>query len=115
MEPRIQRLGCSKWQDIIRNELGPHAISIIKTGEPSAGFNWETKEALLYKYEKMEQVSLFELAVWKASCIMETSEEPMTDYAMLEYKLHGWKKNKGKMLHCSAIDVIIRNTLTFLS
>jgi hypothetical protein len=114
MEPRIQRLGSSTWRDSMRKEVFPEALSVIMTGKSSAELKWETMEALLCKHEKMEQVSLLELAVWKASCVMDKSED-LTYYAMLAWKSNGWKESKAKMRHSNAIDVIIHNTLPFLS
>jgi hypothetical protein len=119
MAPRIARLGCLKWQRIIQHELYPQAMSIIMTGASTndgvdCKVEFEFQEGRLAFFETMERISLLELAIWKAACIMEKTEE-LTYYAMLEWKLRGWKESKAKMRRSSAIDVIIRNTLPFLS
>jgi hypothetical protein len=113
LKPTIQGLGSTKWQAIIRSEMCLQLTSIIATGGTSKDSKWEIQEALVDKFEKMEQLSLLELAIWKAACIMEKTEE-LTYYEMLEWKSRGWKESKSKMRRSNAIDVIIQNTMPFL-
>jgi hypothetical protein len=114
LEPRIQQLGIVKWQNLIRADLHSRLISL--TGDGNSHITESSIrdfDKLLIKYEKMEKISLLELTIWKAACIMEKTEE-LTYYAMLEWNSRGWKDSKAKMRRCSAIDMIIRNVLPFL-
>jgi hypothetical protein len=115
LEPRIEQLGARDWRVHDREDLFSRLISLTAEGNSQAmKSHMSDSEKLLLKYEHKERVSLLEMAVWKASCVMDKSEE-LTYYAMLDWKSRGWKESKDKMRSCNAIEVIVRSVLPFLS
>jgi hypothetical protein len=134
MDPKIQQLGCLQWQNKIQYELLSHFQSITTCVPDTMLFMSNAQRLddigrLLDEYVFLEQVSLLELAVWKAACIMQLDEEDdeKSEFAadepkpkrrtlleVLEWMNTGWKSQKAKTRSSNSIEVIMVAVLPFL-
>jgi hypothetical protein len=108
MCPRIEKLGHVDWQDKVRANLCLYLGSI---GKDKAAFTRAVND--IFKYEHMERISLLELGVWKAACILDKDESKKI-HEMMEWVNHGWKQNKTRLRHSTATTVIVESVLGFM-
>jgi len=109
LEQRVASLGLPRW----RWELQARLFKYIRTGsDQTKAWIHETLE----KYEKMERLSLLELAVWKASLVNDPFFETLDDldaYWTLDRNFDpvAYKNNRRVT---SGITAIIQGVLSFL-
>lgn len=112
LEIRIDRLGLYRWRCEVQSRLFRY---IVGTGVP-ASVSRQRGETLLAKYEKMERLSLLELAAWKASLTNDpffTSMDDLDAHWTLE-KGFDPVAYKNTRRVTSGITAIIQGVLPFL-
>jgi hypothetical protein len=121
---RIEQLGLAAWQHAVRSILYEYVHSAGAVDPARSRCIYSLALQSLVKYERLERISLIEMAAWKHSCIMlldndddEEQQQPhetMSYLAMKEWERHGWKKIKSTMRRSEATNVIVQCVLPFL-
>jgi hypothetical protein len=120
LKDRIEDLGLQRWRNEIEAKFFKELVqTTIILPSTSIGNNKPLKEAiaLLLKYETMEEISLLELAVWKAMCLATITSKPNASlgyYEWLEWTRHGWKCAKNDTRRSNAIGIVISSVLPFM-
>lgn len=111
--PRIEKLGLSRWRREVRALLYQYITSNNSvTSDAALG----QADKLLARFETMEKLSLLELAVWKASLtndVFFTSMDDLDAYWTLELGFSPVAYKNDRRV-TSGITVIIQNVLPFL-
>ena len=105
----IERIQHDKWKLIMKG----HLFDYIKSGDDTTLVKLREQ---LSKYEQMEKLSLFELAIWKAKIISSGefhSVREMKEYVVLE-KYFDPKAYANDMRMTCGSQVIIPNVIKFL-
>jgi len=109
LQTRIDQLGLSAWRDAVQACLFRYL-----TGTEDTELCLSDAITALRKYEHLERISLLELAVWKATCIVEMPS--CTDYyAVTQWFKSGWKIQKEAQRKSGAsISIIMSMVVPFL-
>jgi hypothetical protein len=129
---RIDGLGLPAWQEDVQAKLYWVLLYQDVSERPQVIQMKAAADAILAKYERMEIVSLLELAVWKAICIVSPQQPRATttnshssksdcnvvqkfDYhTWQEWSRQGWKSVKASLRKSNEIGIIITLVLPFL-
>ena len=122
LDSRAERLQSINWKLQVQEVLFRY-MKLDSTCNP-AGAEYSLlfqAKTLLQKFEQMERLSLLELALWKATCIlcagrvevagMKTLDDAIMCVANNRYT---WKKYRVEMRKSDAIEIIIQHVLPFL-
>ena len=121
---RLTQLGLERWKENIRsviNNVPPHDPNNFLTSQSTRRTLVRRVESLLLRYERMESLSLLELAIWKASCLKYCGDPALQFLSIGEinslaisdanFDAVAYKKRRLVM---SGINQIIPNVLQFL-
>jgi hypothetical protein len=118
MQVRVDKLGSWTWQSAMYRQLYWCLIYQSLRDRPVNVERMAQAERLLAKFEFMEQVSLLEMAAWKAVCIALPVCSAMVatrDYhAWQEWMREGWKGCKSATRRANEIGIIVSSVLPFL-
>jgi hypothetical protein len=107
LRPRIQALGLLTWQTEI--EAAMYRMSLQQFMTHGVKEKIDDINALVTKYERMERVSLLELAVWKAMS-MSTFQRKQANHGYQEW----WESAKSETRSSNEITVVIVAVVPFL-
>ena len=106
---RVPRLHSEQWQDKI------FAIFFRGMFYKNQNTTKARMESVISHYELMEQVSLLELAVWKAACLEDMPQAAKKGYMQITaWFRSGWKTLKEQNRRCGAIGTVLSGVLPFL-
>lgn len=115
-ESRIESLGCKKWRDNIKSLVYDTCCKIGNPDIKECSDFYQIKK-LISKHERMEAISLLELAIWKASIcdgvVFRTVNE-MKEYTLLDKDFEPSVYSNQARIRKSGCQVIIPRVLEFL-
>jgi hypothetical protein len=98
---RMEKLGSPAWRNAVAAALLIHITSNRQEALLAKAMS------LLVKYERLEQLALLELAIWKAECL-NRMPDIKNDYSKaVSWIKSGWKTLKEELRGSSAIAIII--------
>ena len=122
LRPHIAMLDLAIWRMHVKAEIldSIDAQDSIQVSSAPSERIWMNALNLLAKYEKIERISLLELAVWRASCL---SFDGCMDFDTMQDILDRWAMDedfdpveyKKQRRYSSQVAVVIREVLPFLS
>jgi hypothetical protein len=107
---RVESLGLDLWKDKVYAYL---FREIFKQDRDTTNYMSSAK-VLLEKYERLETISLLELAVWKDICIMNPGKPSNNSFFWFSWATEGWKTIKGELYDSRDIAIIMSSIVPFL-
>ena len=128
LNDRAKKLGCSKWTKAIQNTAfcsletmrrervrrGPAFDGTAIWCETPTGIALKSAKDLLSHFEQMERLSLLELSVWKALCVIYFPRPMRNMLEVKEWETMGWKAVKRDHRHDRGINIILSGVVPFL-
>jgi hypothetical protein len=114
---RSQTLGLEAWRDKVQASIfrcrAYDRLSMEDNAPTTQQQRLERVHAILGRLEQKERLSLLELAIWKALCLLDMPA--MTDYMEArQWHTYKWQSNKSKYQRSNASAVIVAAVLLFL-
>jgi hypothetical protein len=111
------RFACPELLSLNENTSTLNSSSSIVSMEDNAPTTQQQRlervHAILGRLEQKERLSLLELAIWKALCLLDMPA--MTDYMEArQWHTYKWQSNKSKYQRSNASAVIVAAVLLFL-
>jgi hypothetical protein len=107
---RVDQLGLQAWRtEMFARMYQASSDSSVKRKRIKAA------KALLCKFERIERISLLELAVWKAVCLAIKYDGCYMYHSWQEWIREEWKSSKHKVRNANEITIIIMSVLPFLA